>query len=251
MQRNLEVRYRGSVLGKLWPLLNQLAQVLIYTYVFSIVLQVRSGVNNLDDGRPLTFGLWLFAGLLPWTTFNGGLARATSSVITQSNLVKKVVFPLTLLPLVPILTTFIESILGMVMLIVFIGLLTQTVHPTVLLLPIVWIPQLLLTAGLGFLLASLTVFIRDIRQIVDVLLRLWFYATPIIYPANLIPQPFQNLVLWFNPVAAIVEMYRDVILVGRVTHWDAWAASTGISIVVLALGLWCYGKLRPAFADVI
>ncbi len=249
VQRSLEVRYRGSLLGRMWPLLNQLAQVLIYTYVLSIVLRVRSGLDG--GGRPLTFGLWLFAGLLPWSTFSSGLSRATGSVITQPNLVKKVVFPLTLLPLVPILTTFIESTIGMVMLTVFIGIVTQKIHPTLLLLPLVWIPQLCLTAGLGFLLASLTVFIRDIRQIIDVFLRLWFYATPIIYPASRIPEPFQTLVLWLNPIASIAEMYRDVMLVGSITHWVPWLISTGISLVVLAIGLWCYGKLRPAFADVI
>lgn len=239
------------MLGKLWPLLNQLAQIVIYTYVFSIVLQVRSGINGFEDSSPFLFGLWLFAGLLPWTTFSGGLAWATSSVVSQPNLVKKVVFPLTLLPLVPVIAIFIESTLGIIVLIIFIALFTQSVHSTFLLLPLIWLPQLCLTAGLGFLLASLTVFVQDVKQLVDVALRLWFYVTPVIYPANLIPQQYQKLVLWLNPMAPIVEMYRDVLISGEVIHWMEWTISTGISVVILCCGLWIYGKLRPSFADVI
>ncbi|MBD0389352.1 MAG: ABC transporter permease, partial [Nostoc sp. C3-bin3] len=111
VRRDLEARYKGSILGNLWPLLNQLSQLLIYTYVFSIVLRVKLSIESLPENN-FTFGLWLFAGLLPWIAFSGGLMQSASSVLGQPNLVKKVVFPLTLLPLVPILSTFIESSFG-------------------------------------------------------------------------------------------------------------------------------------------
>lgn len=251
VQRDLEGRYKGSVLGKLWPLLNQVSQLLIYTYVFGVVLQLRPGLAGLPEDNSFVFGLWLFAGLLPWLAFSGGLSQSATSVIAQSNLVKKVVFPLTLLPLVPILSSFIESTFGLMALITFVVLATQKLHPTLLLLPLVWLPQLCLTAGLGFLTAGLSVFLRDIPQTLVVVLNLWFYATPLIYPANLIPQPFQTWVFWLNPMAAIGELYRDMILTGTVTHWSEWAVATTISILILLGGLWCYRKLRPAFADVL
>lgn len=251
VQRDMEARYKGSVLGNLWPLLNQLAQLLIYTYVFSIVLQVKLSLKGMPEGNSFVFGLWLFAGLLPWLAFSSGLIQASSAVVGQPNLVKKVVFPLSLLPLVPILSNFLESTFGLMALITFVVLLNNTLHPTLLLLPLVWVPQLLLTAGLGYLTAGLTVFIRDIPQTLIVLLNLWFYATPLIYPAELIPQPFQQWIFWLNPLAAIGEMYRDVVLVGEVTHWGEWGVATGLSLAVFAAGLWCYKKLRPAFADVL
>ncbi|MEP0928932.1 ABC transporter permease [Leptolyngbya sp. SLC-A1] len=251
VQRDLEARYKGSILGKLWPLLNQVSQLLIYTYVFGVVLQLRLSLAGLPEDNSFVFGLWLFAGLLPWLAFSGGLSQAATSVINQSNLVKKVVFPLTLLPLVPILSSFIESTLGLMALITFVVLATQKLHPTLLLLPLVWLPQLCLTAGLGFLTAGLSVFLRDIPQTLGVILNLWFYATPLIYPANMIPQPFQSWVFWLNPMAAIGELYRDMILTGTVTHWNEWAVATIVSILILLGGFWCYRKLRPAFADVL
>jgi lipopolysaccharide transport system permease protein len=251
VQRDLEARYKGSILGKLWPLLNQVSQLLIYTYVFGVVLQLRLSIVGLPEDNSFVFGLWLFAGLLPWLAFSGGLSQAATSVISQSNLVKKVVFPLALLPLVPILSAFIESSFGLMALITFVVLATQKLHPTLLLLPLVWLPQLCLTAGLGFLTAGLSVFLRDIPQTLGVVLNLWFYATPLIYPANMIPQPFQSWVFWLNPMAAIGELYRDMILTGTVTHWNEWAVATIVSILILLGGFWCYRKLRPAFADVL
>ena len=250
VRRDLEARYKGSVLGNLWPLLNQLSQLLIYTYVFSIVLKVKLSVNGLPENN-ITFGLWLFAGLLPWMAFTGGLLQATGAVVAQPNLVKKVVFPLTLLPLVPILSTFIESAFGLMALIVLVAVSSKTLHSTLGLLPLVWLPQLLLTVGLGYLTAGLTVFLRDIPQTLGVVLNLWFYLTPIVYPASVIPEQWRGWVFWLNPLAAIAEVYRDLVLVGEVKHWGEWGVASVMSILVFYGGLKCYQKLRPAFADVL
>ncbi len=250
VRRDLEARYKGSVLGNLWPLLNQLSQLLIYTYVFSIVLNVKLNLKGLPPNN-ITFGLWLFAGLLPWLAFTGGLVQATGSVLAQPNLVKKVVFPLSLLPLVPILSTFIESAFGMMALIVLVAVSSQTLHPTLALLPLVWLPQLLLTTGLGYLMAGLTVFLRDIPQTLGVVLNLWFYMTPIVYPASVIPKEFRDWVFWLNPLAAIAEVYRDLVLVGEVKHWGEWGVASLISIVVFWIGVAFYRRLKPAFADVM
>jgi lipopolysaccharide transport system permease protein len=238
------------VLGNLWPLLNQLSQLLIYTYVFSFVLKVKLSIEGLPANN-LTFGLWLFAGLLPWTAFVGGFMPAASSVINQPNLVKKVVFPLGLLPLVPVCSAFIESSLGLMVLILAVGVTTQTVHGTLWLLPLVWLPQLLLTAGLGYIVAGLTVFLRDVPQTLGVLINLWFYATPIIYPASLIPAGWRVFVFWLNPMTAIAEVYRDLVLVGQVRHGREWGVASVVSLVVFYGGLTVYRRLRPAFADVL
>lgn len=251
VRRDLEARYKGSVLGNLWPLINQLSQLLIYIYVFSIVLQVKLSLRGLPDNHTIGFGLWLFAGFLPWFGFAGGLTQSTLSVINQPNLVKKVVFPLALLPLVPILSTFIESSFGLIALIVLVAFSSQTLQGTLALLPLVWLPQLLLTAGLGYLTAGFTVFLRDIPQTLGVILNLWFYITPIIYPISSIPPQFRFVVTWFNPMTAFAEFYRDLILVGEITHWREWAVASTVSLVIFIIGFRTYKKLRPAFADVL
>ena len=250
VRRDLAARYQGSILGNLWPLLNQLSQLLIYTYVFSIVLKVKLSLQGMAANN-LTFGLWLFAGILPWTAFMTGLLQSSNSVIGQPNLVKKVVFPLGLLPLVPVLSAFIESSMGLIALIVLTGTITHNLHGTLWLLPLAWLPQLLLTAGLGYLVSGLTVFLRDIPQSLAVITNLWFYLTPIVYPATIIPEPWRGLVFWLNPLAAIAETYRDMILVGRMQHWGEWFTALVISLVMFGGGLWVYRRLRPAFADVI
>ena len=250
VQRDLEARYKGSVLGNLWPLVNQLSQLLILTYVFSVVLKIKLSLSGLPANN-LTFGLWLFAGMLPWTAFLSGFMPAAQSVIAQPNLVKKVVFPLGLLPLVPICSAFVESSLGLIVLILLVGITSQTVHGTLWLLPLVWVPQLLLTAGLGYLAAGLTVFLRDVPQTLGVLLNLWFYATPIIYPASLIPEAWRVWIFWLNPMTAIVEVYRGLVLVGEVKHWEEWGVATLVSLLVFYSGLTVYQRLRPAFADVL
>ena len=251
VRRDLEARYKGSILGNLWPLVNQLSQLLIYTYVFSIVLQVKLNLQGLPSDSKLTFGLWLFAGLVPWLAFTGGLTQAAASVIGQPNLIKKVVFPLSLLPLVPIFSTFIESTFGLIALIAMVGLLTQQLHLTLLLLPVVWLPQLLLTAGLGYFTSGLTVFLRDIPQSLGVILNLWFYLTPIVYPVDKIPEQWQFLVFWCNPLTAIAEVYRDLILTGKITHWMELGIASITSTIIFYIGYKVYRKLRPAFADVL
>jgi lipopolysaccharide transport system permease protein len=251
VRRDLDARYKGSVLGNLWPLLNQLSQLLIYTYVFSIVLNVKLSLKGVHGNESLTFGLWLFAGLLPWIAFTGGLMQSAGSVVGQPNLVKKVVFPLALLPLVPILSTFIESTFGLMALIFFVAVISHSLHPTLVLLPLVWLPQLLFTAGLGYLTAGFTVFLRDIPQTLGVIINLWFYLTPLVYPAKVIPEQWRDWVFWLNPMAAIAEVYRDLILVGEVKHWGEWECASIIAVVVFCGGLWCYRRLRPAFADVL
>jgi len=250
VQRDLEARYKGSILGNLWPLIHQLSMLLIFTYVFSIVLKVKLSLKGLPD-NDLTFGLWLFAGLIPWIAFISGFTQAASSVINQPNLVKKVVFPLELLPLVPIFAAFVESSVGLMLLILLVGISTQMIHSTLWLLPLVWFPQLLLTAGLGYLVAGSSVFLRDVPQTLGVLTNLWFYLTPIVYPISAIPEPWQNWLLWLNPLAAIAEVYRDLVLVGEVKHWGEWGIASVVAIAVFYLGQKCYQKLRPAFADVL
>ena len=250
VQRNLETKYKGSVLGNFWPILHQLAQLAIYTYVFSVILKVKLNLESLPSGN-VSFGLWLYAGLLPWTAFLIGVTQAAASVIGNPNLVKKIVFPLGLLPIIPILAAFVESVLGLILLLILLAFFAGGVHATVLLIPFVWLPQLLFTLGLGYLSAGMTVFIRDVPQSLVILINIWFYLTPIVYPLSVVPEQWRGWVLWLNPLATLVELYRDLLIVGQVLHWGEWGVMTIASIGVFVGGRWVYNRLRPGFADAL
>ncbi len=253
VQRDVAARYKGSILGNGWSLVNQLVQLLVYTYVFSVVLQVRLSLKGMDEritGNTLFFGLWLFAGLIPWIAFTSGFGQATAAVFNQANLVKKVVFPLTLLPLVPIFTAFVDSLLGFVLLVVGVGLIVGVVHATILWMPLIWVPQVLFTAGLGYLMAGFSVFIRDIPQTVGIVLNLLFYLTPVMYPLEKIPEPFLSIA-WCNPITAVITLYRDCILQGELTHWVELGYLWTVALATFWLGSTVYRRLSPAFADVL
>jgi lipopolysaccharide transport system permease protein len=251
VRRDLESRYKGSVMGNLWPLINQIAQLLIYTYVFSVILKVKLNIDGFGGSEKLTFGLWLFSGLLPWVAFSSGFSQSATSVIAQPNLVKKIVFPLALLPLVPVFSAFVESAIGITVLIVMVAITSGKLQPTLALFPLVWFVQLLLTAGLGYWVAGLTVFLRDVPQTLAVLLNIWMYATPVVYPVSTIPESWRQWVFYLNPLTAIIESYRDIVLVGQMRHGAELGISGAIALFLFISGLWLYQRLRKSFADVL
>ena len=254
VQRELAARYQGSVFGNFWSVAHQVTQLVIYTFVFAVVLKVKLNQAALPKAAVMDdtvlFGLWLFGGLVPWNAMTLSFMGSATSVVAQPNLVKKVVFPLVLLPLVPIATAFVDSTIGMMLLIVAVAFALKTVNLTLLLLPLVWIPQLLLTAGIGYLLAGLTVFLRDIPQTVSIAVNLLFYLTPIMYPIETVPEGFRPFMRW-NPGGILADLYRDLILWGQVRHAQEWGVLWVVSSIVFAIGFWVYRRLRPAFADVL
>jgi lipopolysaccharide transport system permease protein len=279
IQRDLEARYKGSLLGRFWVVLNQVAQLLVYTFAFSIVLKTRPPeLNAFPKLEPsVAYGLWVFSGLIPWTAFILGVNQGATSVLSQPNLVKKVIFPLALLPLVPVGAAFMESSLGLMLLLTAIVVAAKTLPLTIALLPLVWVPQFLLTAGLSYLTAGLTVYLRDIPQTLMVITNLLFYLTPIVYSTSVLPGDWKNWIFWLNPMATIVQIYRELlgfrdcatttvnnhticqtILVDNLPqtvkapiHWGEFGIATLVSAVVCLLGLSVYQRLRRGFADVL
>lgn len=254
VHRELAARYKGSIFGNFWSVAHQITQLAIYTYVFAIVLKVKLNQSALpqtgiiDD--QLLFALWLFGGLIPWNAMTLSFSGSSTAVINQPNLVKKVVFPLVLLPLVPIATAFFDSTIGMIILITAVAFVLKTIPMTIFLLPLVWIPQLLLTAGIGYLLAGFTVFLRDIPQTVTIAVNLLFYLTPIMYPIEAVPEMFRPIMKW-NPAGILADLYRDLILWGEVRHLQEWGLLWILSAIVFTIGITVYRRLRPAFADVL
>lgn len=251
VRRDLASKYKGSVLGNLWPIISQLSTLLIFTYVFSVILQIKLNLRGLPQESSLTFGLWLFAGLVPWTAFSNGIIQGATSVINNSNLVKKVVFPLSLLPIIPVLSSFFESMFGLFILIGAVAMVAGNLHVTLALFPLIWLTQLCFTTGLAYFVGALSVFLRDIPQALNIILMLWLYSTPILYPAEIIPQPFDTLIYKINPMAVIVQLYRDAILTGTIEHNLEWIGVIILSLFLLSTGVRLYRYLSHAFADVL
>lgn len=243
-QRDLESRYRGSYLGRAWSVLNPLLSLALYTFIFSVILKVR-----FSAGGHGSFALNLMCGLLPWLAFSETLIRATSVIASNQNLVKKVVFPLEVLPASLVASALFNQLIGMAILLIAVATMGG------LQLTLVWLPALLVlqmafTLGISWLLASLGVFIRDISQAISLILNVWMYLTPIVYPASMVPDNFRWALL-VNPLAFIVESYRAAIVEGMAPNALGLLANLGASVLLMMLGYAWFSKTKRAFADVL
>ncbi len=246
VNRDLVGRYKGSFAGLLWTVANPLALLFIYWFVFSVIFRVRFG----SDGKPINFVLYVIAGLLPWMAFSEALVRSNSTILENTNLVKKVVFPLEVLPVNHVLSAFANSLVG-ILLLILLEVVSRGVLPwTFVLLPLVVLPQLLLTAGIGWFLASLGVFIRDINHIIGLVLTIWMFLTPIVYPESLVPPRLLH-VTRMNPFTPVVNGYRSVMLEGAIPAPGQWLYLLAVSLVIFFLGYYWFVRTKKAFADVL
>ncbi|HEV8316931.1 MAG TPA: ABC transporter permease [Vicinamibacterales bacterium] len=242
--RELTARYRGSILGFFWSFVNPLLLLLIYTFVFTVVLP---GAHP-PELEP--FALFLFCGILPWTWFSSSLLESASVLITGGNLIKKVLFPAEVLPVVTVLAGLAHFCLGLPILAVF---LIYYRHGGVG-LDLLWFPaivavQLLLTMGLALLVSALTVHFRDIRDLLQNLLTLWFFATPIIYPLSQAPPTVRRL-LNLNPFTHLAVAYQDVLFrPGPFTNWPRLVAVGAASVLVFLVGYFVFDRLRDTLAE--
>lgn len=246
VQRELTSRYKGSVMGVAWAVITPAVMIVIFTIIFSGIFNARFG----NEGGHLSFAVYLFCGLLPWIAFSEGVQRATSSIHENVNLVKRVVFPVEALPVNVALAALVQQLLGTLVLLVAALVFERAFHPTALLLPVLLLPQLLATVGLGWLMASLGVFIRDLPQFNQLLLMAWMYLTPIFYPENIIPQQYRWLVN-LNPMAPLIRSYRRILLEGRLPDWAGLGYTLAFAVVCFMFGYWWFVRTKKAFADVL
>ena len=242
--RELKARYRGSVLGFFWSFVNPLLLLLVYTFVFTSVLP---GVHP-PELEP--FALFMFCGILPWAWFSSSLLEASNVLIAGGNLIRKVLFPAEVLPIVTVLAGLAHFCLGLPILAAFLIYYRVPVAPTDLLwFPVIVLIQLVLTLGLALLLSALTVHFRDIRDLLTNLLTLWFFATPIIYPLSQVPEP----VRWFlnlNPFTHLAVSYQEALFrAGPFAQWPRLLAVGAGSLLVLALGYFVFDRLRDTLAE--
>lgn len=244
--RDLRQRYVGSMLGVFWSVIHPLTQIMLYYFVFGVVLKMRIGPEYGET----SYVFWLIAGLLPWMFFAETISRAPNAVLDQTNLVKKMVFPSEILPIVNLTAALINHLIALSILIVFLLASGYGISSGILLI----LPYLFLLGlfalGMSWFLSSLTVYLRDIAHVIGVIINIWFYLTPIIYSQNHVPVRLRWL-FNLNPMLHVAEGFRTALL-GK-TNLDI----TGlmyllvIGIVILIVGALTFRKLKPDFADVL
>ena len=245
--REIAGRYRGSFLGLVWSFFHPLLMLAVYTFVFSVVFRARWG--GAEESR-FEFALVLFAGLMVYSLFAECLNRAPSLILNNINYVKRVVFPLEVLPWVAMGASLFHMAISF-----FVWFLAYTtlfgVPPlTVFLFPVVLIPLILLTLGLSWLLASLGVYLRDVTQVVGVLTSVLMFLTPIFYPLTSLPPEFQYW-LSYNPLTPLVGLVRDALMWGRAPDWQSFGFFTLGALAAAWLGFAWFQKTRKGFADVL
>jgi len=243
--RELKARYRGSVLGFVWSFINPLLLLVIYSFVFTTILP-----NETPGVQP--YGVFMFCGILPWNWFATALTDASGSLIAGGNLIKKVLFPAEVLPIVSVLANMVHFFLGLPILILFLLVSRHYPRPTDLAwFPVVVLVQLVFSAALALMLAALTVHFRDIRDILTNVLMLWFFATPIIYPWF---QPNVQRFRWLfdiNPFTHIAVSYQEILFFGHIGQWK-WLLALGAASVALFLACyWLFDRLRDSFAEAV
>jgi lipopolysaccharide transport system permease protein len=244
--RELKARYRGSVLGFVWSFINPLMLMAIYSFVFSTFMPN-------DDVSVQPFPLFMFCGVLPWTWFSTSLTEASGSLISGGNLIRKVLFPAEVLPIVTVLANMVHFLLGLPILIVFLVAYGHYPAPTHLIwFPVVVLVQLVLTIGLGLALSALTVHFRDVRDILANVLILWFFATPIIYPWTRKGIVEHKGLLDLNPFTHLAIGYQEIFFYrDGFGAWKGLAADAVLGVVVFLAGYWLFDRLRDSFSEAV
>jgi ABC-type polysaccharide/polyol phosphate export permease len=244
--RDLKARYRGSVLGFFWSFVNPILLLSIYTFVFTQILETPRGEHQ-------PYALFMFCGLLPWTWFSSSLLESSTVLISGGNLIRKVLFPAEVLPIVTVFATLVHFCLG---LLIVAGAIAYAPEVTVAWTDLLWLPvimlvQLMLTLGLALLLSSLTVHFRDLRDLVGNLLTLWFWATPIIYPIDAAGAQWRT-VLNLNPFTHLAVAYQQVLFVnGPYELWPRLLVLGAGALAVLSVGYFVFDRLRDTLAEAV
>lgn len=239
VQKDLKVKYRGTVLGFLWSLLNPLLMMLVYAVVFSVL--VRFNVER--------YPVFLLSGILPWNTFTIALTTASMTVVGNANLVRRVSFPREFLPLASVLSSTVNLLLSLGILLVFALAFRQPLGLPLLVVPLLVLLQVMLMAGLGLALAALTVYFRDIENILTLVITILFFVTPIIYPLNAVGHPNLHFLLQLNPLAWLIGGYQAVWHADAWPDWGSIAALSATSVLTLVTGWLLFRRLEPDFAE--
>jgi len=246
-RREVIGRYKGSSMGLLWSFLNPVFMLVVYSFVFSVVFKARwSG----GDESHTQFAVVLFAGMVVHALFAEVLNRAPSIIMSNANYVKKVVFPLEILAVVSLGSALFHALVSLLVLLVAFFLLNGFLHWTTIFVPLVLLPLMILSLGFGWILSSLGVFVRDIEQVIGVLMTILLFLSPVFFPISAVPEPLQ-VWLHLNPLTFFIEQTREVLVWGHMPDWQ------GLGFYLIGaggfawLGFFWFQKTRKGFADVL
>lgn len=249
--RELRARYKNSVLGFLWSLLNPLLMMLVFTVVFSL-LNPNSTVE-----RP---AIYILCGLLPWNYFSAGVMTSIGSIVGNSNLVKKAYFPREVLPISSVLAQLVNFLLAFVVLFVLLLIFQTNFSPRLWMLPFVILLQTSFIIGVALLLSAVNVYYRDTMMIMDVVILAWFFLTPVFYPLDILPRSYEwfglewnvhRLMYILNPMASLINTYRDLLYLGAYTEWDFLLRTAVTSVGMMLVGYWLFIRLSGSFGEEI
>jgi lipopolysaccharide transport system permease protein len=245
--REIEARYRGSILGIAWSVLTPLLMLGVYTFVFSVIFQARWDVHV---GSRVDFAFVLYAGMIVFSLFAECANRAPGLLLENVAYIKRVVFPIEILPWVTILSSLFNAAVGVAVLLVGYTLLSGPPPWTAVLVPILLLPVVLLSVGTSWLFSALGIYIRDLRQIVTVATTALLFLSPIFYPVTALPEHLRPF-LYLNPLTFIIEQVRTVLVWGTLPAWFALLKYSALSWLVAWIGLLWFAGTRRGFADVV
>lgn len=239
VRRDLKGRYKGSVLGFLWTFINPLLQLLVYTFVFSIVM--RSGIDD--------YYLFLFVALVPWIFFSTSVSGGSSCIWAQQDMVKKIYFPREVLPIAFVTSQFVNMLLSFLVIFVVLLVSGKELNPVALLcLPIIMIVEYLLALGMAMLSSAITVYIRDLEYILGIITMAWQFLSPVMYSVDQVPEEVRGI-FFANPMTPIIVAYRDILYYGEVPELDTLLHAVLVGVGLLLVGTILFGRLKRHFAE--
>lgn len=246
-RREINSKYKNNSLGILWLLILPLIMISIYTFVFSIIFEARWGQ---DDSNKLDFALLLFIGLVIYNIFADCLVRSPQIIINHQNFVKKVIFPLEILPVVLVLSTLFNACVSICIWILFYALSNGWLPATIIYFPLIFFPIFFINIGISMILSAIGVYLRDIQHIMGVFVTILMFLSPIFYPMEAVPS-YLHRYLNINPLSQLIEQCRNIMFFGIQPTFSTVVVLWLFGFIILLFGLWVFQKLRSGFADVI
>jgi lipopolysaccharide transport system permease protein len=248
-KREVAGRYKGSAMGLAWSFFNPVFMLIVYTFVFSEIFKSRWGGVGGDDSKT-QYAVVLFVGLIVLNLFSEVVTRAPNMIVGNVNYVKKVVFPIEILPVVVMSAALFHGLVSLSVLLAAFTLFNGYLHWTVVFLPLVLLPLIVLTTGIGWILASLGVFLRDVGQSVIIVVSVLTFLSPVFYPVTAVPERFRPF-LMANPLTFIIEQAREVVIWGHAPNWTGMGIYSIAAVIVAWTGYVWFQKTRKGFADVL
>ena len=248
-KRDVVGRYKGSAFGLAWSFFNPVLMLIVYTFVFSEIFNARWGGLGGDDSKT-QFAVVLFVGMIVQSLFSEVLNRAPSLILSNVNYVKKVVFPLEILPVIAMGAALFHGLVSLCVLLAAFALFNGYLQWTAVFIPLVLMPLVILTMGFAWMLASIGVFLRDVGQTIVIITTVLMFLAPVFYPITAVPERFRPFIM-ANPITFIIEQAREVLIWGHLPNWMGLGAYTLVASVVAWLGFALFQKTRKGFADVL